>query len=176
VKAGDTSPPAADLLVDKDATPQFKRKFTWAIDKSVDKTLVRQIGGTATFNYTVKANPASSTNQDWKVTGTIDVFNPNNFAVPGVNIAHGDLPDGRQPEHGHCDVQEQHPVDERGRRGSVAGFADGDAGDSRLRRDDAVTIQRVHVESRVVRRRSDEAGDPEERLRPVQQSGRLRSF
>jgi hypothetical protein len=64
------SPPAADLLVDKDATPQFKRKFTWAIDKSVDKTtLVRQIGGTATFNYTVKANPASSTNQDWKVTG-----------------------------------------------------------------------------------------------------------
>jgi hypothetical protein len=86
VKAGDTTPPAADLLVDKDATPQFKRKFTWAIDKSVDKTLVRQIGGTATFNYTVKANPASSTDKDWKVTGTIDVFNPNNFAVPGVNI------------------------------------------------------------------------------------------
>jgi hypothetical protein len=86
VAAGDTTPPAADLLVDKSATPQFKRKFTWAIDKSVDRTLVRQIGGSATFNYTVKVNPASSTDKDWKVTGTIDVFNPNNFAVSGVNI------------------------------------------------------------------------------------------
>lgn len=86
VRAGETTPPAADLLVDKGATPQFKRAFTWAIDKSVDRTLVRQIGGSATFNYTVKVNPASSTDKDWKVSGTIDVFNPNNFAVPGVNI------------------------------------------------------------------------------------------
>ena len=41
-------------------------------------------------------------------------------------------------------MQSQPAVHERGFRGSIAELADGDAGDSRLRVDDAVTIQRVH--------------------------------
>jgi hypothetical protein len=59
-----------------------------------------------------------------------------------MELVDGDLPDGRQPEHGHCLMQEPTPRHERGRRGGFAEFADGDAADSRFR-DDAVTVQRL---------------------------------
>jgi hypothetical protein len=78
---------ASDLTVIKDATGSFDRKFTWDEAKSVDKTLVQQVGGNATFNYTVTVTPTGHTDGSYQVTGTIQVFNPNSFAVTGVNIS-----------------------------------------------------------------------------------------
>jgi hypothetical protein len=76
-----------DLTVTKTASPTFTRTYTWSISKSVDKTLVEQIGGTATFNYTVVASETGFTDSAWQVTGTITVTNPNGFDVTGVNVA-----------------------------------------------------------------------------------------
>ena len=66
-----------DLTVSKTATPSFKRAYTWKSAKSVDKTRVEQVGGSATFNYTIDVTKDSGTDSDWKVTGTITVTNPN---------------------------------------------------------------------------------------------------
>jgi hypothetical protein len=65
----------------KSATPSFNRAFGWTIKKSVDKTLVEQVGGTATFNYTVTVTHDSGTDSNWQVQGNIVVSNPNGFAV-----------------------------------------------------------------------------------------------
>jgi hypothetical protein len=69
----------ADLQVVKTATPALKRTYNWTISKSVDKTRVEQIGGTATFNYTVNASETGFTDSGWVVTGTITVSNPNDW-------------------------------------------------------------------------------------------------
>lgn len=69
----------ADLTVTKTATPAFKRTYVWDISKDVDKTKVQQIGGTATFNYTIKAHHDAGTNSDWVVNGSITVSNPNDW-------------------------------------------------------------------------------------------------
>ncbi len=82
----------ADLTVSKTVTPAFKRTYNWNISKAVDKTRVEQIGGTATFNYTVTASETGFTDSDWVVAGKITVSNPNDWeaitadvtdAVPG---------------------------------------------------------------------------------------------
>jgi hypothetical protein len=83
---GVETPPAADLTVSKDATPSFKRTYAWGITKDVDKTLVKQFGGTATFNYTVNVTHDAGTDSDWQLSGTITVSNPNDFDVTGVDI------------------------------------------------------------------------------------------
>jgi hypothetical protein len=70
--------PAAPLTVSKTATSSA----AWSITKSASPTLVEQIGGTATFDYTVVV-----TSSDWQVTGTITVSNPNAASVSGVNVA-----------------------------------------------------------------------------------------
>jgi len=71
----------AQLTVKKDAAATFTRTYTWSVSKSVDKTLVEQIGGTATFNYTVTATLTGSSDSLWKVSGTITVNNPNPVSV-----------------------------------------------------------------------------------------------
>lgn len=68
-----------DLTVTKTATPAFKRTYTWDIGKAVDKTLVEQIGGTATFNYQVDAKETGFGDSDWVVTGKVTVTNPNDW-------------------------------------------------------------------------------------------------
>jgi hypothetical protein len=68
---------AKDLTVTKDANGAFDNKYTWTIAKSVDKTIVKQIGGLATFTYTITVTHDGGTISDVKVTGTISVFNPN---------------------------------------------------------------------------------------------------
>jgi hypothetical protein len=78
--------PADDLVVTKDATPTFKRTFPWSITKDVDKTIVKQVGGTATFNYTIVATKGAGIDSEWKVKGTIQVFNPNTGDVDGVDV------------------------------------------------------------------------------------------
>src|SRR5262245_48546551 len=67
-----------DLTVSKTATASFDSSVT----KSVDKALVEQIGGTATFNYT-----AIVTESNWKVSGNITVNNPNDWEAITANLA-----------------------------------------------------------------------------------------
>jgi hypothetical protein len=96
--------PGVDLAITKDADGSNDNTFTWQIDKSVDKTLVKQIGGSATFNYTVTVSHDGGAISNVKVTGTISVFNPNvddqndTVAVSGVNVT-DQLSDGTV-----CDV------------------------------------------------------------------------
>jgi len=73
------NPASNDLTVTKTATPTFKRTYNWDISKDVTPKLVEQFGGTATFNYTVKAWQTGFTDSDWAVAGTITVTNPNDW-------------------------------------------------------------------------------------------------
>src|SRR5262249_18777297 len=68
-----------NLTVSKTATPYLTRTYNWDIGKVADKTVVKQFGGTATFNYTIKASETGFTDSNWKVTGTITVSNPNDW-------------------------------------------------------------------------------------------------
>ena len=43
--------------------------YTWDIEKSVDQTLVQQVGGTATFTYTVHVTHDDGTIGNIKVSG-----------------------------------------------------------------------------------------------------------
>jgi hypothetical protein len=74
------------LQVTKDANPTFTRTYNWAITKDVDKTSVKQIGGTATFNYTVNGDETGFTDSAWEVSGNITVTNPSDYDVTGVDV------------------------------------------------------------------------------------------
>jgi hypothetical protein len=64
------------LDVSKTAVTSFERKWSWTIDKSVDRSsLLLSTGQTAMVNYTVVVN-ASSKDQNYAVAGTITVHNP----------------------------------------------------------------------------------------------------
>jgi hypothetical protein len=76
-KVGGQTVAAHALTITKDANGSDTNTFTWGIQKSVDETLVKQSSGTAAFNYTVTVTHDSGTISNVKVTGTIDVFNPN---------------------------------------------------------------------------------------------------
>jgi hypothetical protein len=76
----------ADLTVSKTAVPSFTRNYTWSIDKAVDKTVVKQFGGTATFNYTVNVWQLGFTDSSWKVTGNITVNNPNDWEAISADL------------------------------------------------------------------------------------------
>jgi hypothetical protein len=82
------SPQAKPLTVEKTAQPSLDRTDKWTITKNVDKTRVEQVGGTATFNYTVNFSAADPAYVDdnWQVTGQITVTNPNDAAVTGVDV------------------------------------------------------------------------------------------
>jgi hypothetical protein len=92
------------LTVTKDADGAYKNTYTWTIKKDVDKTVVKQVGGNATFTYTVTATHDGGTVSDIHVNGTISAFNPNvddqNSTVPvtGVDVT-DQLSDGT-----NCDV------------------------------------------------------------------------
>ena len=73
--------PGKSLVVTKTANAGFERTYEWTISKNVDKTLVEQIGGTATFKYTVEAAETGFKDGEWKATGTISVLNPNSASV-----------------------------------------------------------------------------------------------
>jgi hypothetical protein len=80
-----------DLTVSKTATPSFTRIYNWSIAKIVDKTLVKQVGGTATFNYNVTVKETGFTDSGWTVTGQITVTNPNNWEAITADV--GDVVD-----------------------------------------------------------------------------------
>ena len=75
-----------DLQVSKTSTPTFSRTYGWTITKSADKRLVEQIGGSATFNYTVHVNQTSATSSGWFATGSITVTNPNDWVAITANV------------------------------------------------------------------------------------------
>lgn len=76
-----------DLTVSKTANPSFTRIYDWNISKAAGKTLIKQVGGTATFNYTVIANQTGFTDSNWKVQGVITVVNPNDWQAITFDIA-----------------------------------------------------------------------------------------
>lgn len=76
----------ADLTVGKTATPSFKRTFPWSIEKKVDKTSVSQVGGNATFNYTITVTKGTGVDSDWAAKGTITVNNPNDWEAITVDV------------------------------------------------------------------------------------------
>ena len=76
VREGNVTP-GDPLTITKDASGSYKNSYTWQITKAVDKTVVKQVGGSATFNYTVTLTRDGGTISYVKVTGSIDVFNPN---------------------------------------------------------------------------------------------------
>lgn len=75
----------ADLAVSKTVVPTFNRAYGWNIGKDVDKALVEQLGGTATFNYSVKANQTGITDTGWAATGAITITNPNDWE--SINVS-----------------------------------------------------------------------------------------
>ncbi len=75
-----------DLTVIKTAIPTFTRTYTWNISKAVDKTTVKQVGGSATFTYTVIASQTGFVDSAWAVNGTITVSNPNDWEAVTVNV------------------------------------------------------------------------------------------
>jgi hypothetical protein len=77
IQQGQEIEPGQPLTITKDAKGAYTDTFAWTIQKSVDKTIVKQIGGTATFNYTVTVIHDGGTISAVKVTGNISVFNPN---------------------------------------------------------------------------------------------------
>jgi hypothetical protein len=93
IREGSETPQGDPLSVTKDADGSYDNTYAWTITKDVDKTLVRQIGGNVTFNYTVTVTHDGGTIGNIKVTGTITVFNPNIGDVTGVDVT-DELSDG----------------------------------------------------------------------------------
>src|SRR6266516_8143604 len=58
-------------VITKDATATNDDTYGWTIAKQVDKTIVKQVGGTATFSYTITATHDGGTIGNVKVAGTI---------------------------------------------------------------------------------------------------------
>ena len=85
--------PGKALTVTKDAKGSYDTTYTWNISKNVDKSVVKQVGGNVTFNYTVTGTRNPGVNSNIKVAGTITVFNPNDDPVSGVDIS-DELSDG----------------------------------------------------------------------------------
>lgn len=84
----------ADLTVQKTFDPSFTRSYGWDVDKSVDKTLVKQLGGSVTLNYVVDAKQTGVVDSDWAGTGTITVTNPNDWQDVTVTVTDVAAADG----------------------------------------------------------------------------------
>jgi hypothetical protein len=69
--------PATPLTVTKDGFGEYDVTYLWTIAKDVDKTTVRQVGGNATFTYTVSVSRGLGQVDEVQVSGTITVTNPN---------------------------------------------------------------------------------------------------
>ena len=77
----------ANLTASKTAAPSFTRTYAWGIAKAVDKTVIKQVGGTATFTYMVNAAQTAYTDSNWIVSGNITVSNPNDWEAVTVNLS-----------------------------------------------------------------------------------------
>jgi len=99
VKAANSTPTASDPVVTKDAAGAYDNTYAWDIDKSVDKTLVQQVGGSVTFTYTVSVSHDSGTPGNVTVAGDVTVSNfnidadGNTLPISGVDVT-DELSDG----------------------------------------------------------------------------------
>lgn len=76
------------LTVVKTVEAAFTRDYDWNLDKTVDQAkFTVDENGKATANYRVTATPAGHEDQDWTMSGSIDVFNPNRQGELSVGIA-----------------------------------------------------------------------------------------
>jgi hypothetical protein len=82
---------SATLSIVKTLDTRWDRSFSWTVAKSVDKTVIEQVGGNATFNYTVnvrhdvKAEAAG-------YSGTVTVTNTSSVAAQNVTISDPNAP------------------------------------------------------------------------------------
>jgi hypothetical protein len=87
VKTAWTAPAAANLTVSATAAPSLTRTFNWNIQKSViGPTLIEQVGGSVTINYSVTVAETGFTDNGWATSGQIVVSNPTSTDVAGVNL------------------------------------------------------------------------------------------
>jgi hypothetical protein len=98
VQEGDVTG-AVPLTIAKDASGSNERKYAWTIGKDVDKTLVRQLGGSATFSYTVNVSHDAGTVGAVNVSGTISIYNfnldlLNNIVPVSIDGVSDELSDG----------------------------------------------------------------------------------
>ncbi|WP_411730787.1 LPXTG cell wall anchor domain-containing protein [Paeniglutamicibacter sp.] len=76
------------LTVVKTVDAGFTRDYGWDLEKKVDQArFTVDENGKATANYTVTATQAGHEDQDWTMSGSIDVFNPNRQGELVVDIA-----------------------------------------------------------------------------------------
>jgi hypothetical protein len=87
----DNNPKPLPLSITKDASGSYDKTFAWTITKDVDKTLVKQVGGTVTFTYTVNVTHDAGTIGNVKVGGNITIFNPNVDGTPASNTVPVDI-------------------------------------------------------------------------------------
>jgi hypothetical protein len=91
-KVRSSEPPADEqgdpLVVTKDADGDYELAYDWGIDKTDDKadTVYGNSPGTVTANYKVTLSHNSPTPENVTVTGTINVFNPNDNDFSGVDV------------------------------------------------------------------------------------------
>lgn len=76
-----------NLALTAGATPSFTRTYGWTIAKSVDKTEVKQAGGSAVFTYTVSAAETGFADSGWAAGGTVVVTNPNDWEAIATHVA-----------------------------------------------------------------------------------------
>lgn len=74
-----------DLAAIKTANPSFSRQNTWDIDKGLTNTTVNQAAGTVVFDYTIGVTK-TVVDSNYRVTGTVIVFNENDKAATGVTV------------------------------------------------------------------------------------------
>jgi len=81
----------ATLSIAKTISTKWNRTFTWGITKAVDKTSVSQIGGTATFNYTIDVTHDAGTD-DIGYSGTVTVTNNTTETAHNVVVTDANAP------------------------------------------------------------------------------------
>jgi len=88
VRAG-TTPPGlfADLAAIKTANTSYTNTYSWSVTKDVDKTIVKQVGGNATFTYTVNWTKSGPVASNWAVSGVVSVFNTGDAQATGVSVS-----------------------------------------------------------------------------------------
>jgi hypothetical protein len=77
----------ADLGVTGTAGPQFTRTYGWSVTKRVDRSLVEQLGGSATLAYGVDATQTGFADSAWGVTGSLTLTNPNDFEAVAASTS-----------------------------------------------------------------------------------------
>jgi hypothetical protein len=84
---GDNPPEGGtDLVATKTAVPSFTRSYTWTSAKSTTTPYLTSSGNTVTAQYSATITKSAASDSNFVVSGTVDVFNPNDDGVSGVAV------------------------------------------------------------------------------------------